>query len=77
MKLLESNFSIFYAMVSKLTEFKALTKLLLMLILISTINTNNVKVLFFPYWVCIIGDLIKGIVHVNSYLVCFLLVALR
>lgn len=45
MKLLESNFSIFYAMVSKLTEFKALTKLLLMLILISAINTNSVKAL--------------------------------
>lgn len=54
MKLLESNFSIFYAMVSKLTEFKALTKLLLMLILISAINTNSVKALPPPlslyYW---------------------------
>jgi len=46
MKLLESNFSIFYAIVSKLTEFKALTKLLLILMLLSTINTNSIKVLF-------------------------------
>lgn len=49
MKLLESNFSIFHATGRELTEFKALTKLLLMLVLISIINTNSIKVPFsFP-----------------------------
>lgn len=54
MRLLESNFGIFYAMVNKLTDFRALRKLLLMLIVISTININSIKLLFLPlflyYW---------------------------
>lgn len=46
MKLLENNFSV----ISKLTEFKVLIKLFLMLALISTINTDSVKVLFWYFF---------------------------
>lgn len=59
MKLLENNFSV----VSELTGFKVLTKLFLISILISTINTNSIKVLFF-------FSVEFVLLHVNSYLVC-------
>lgn len=75
LKLLERNSGIFYAMVRKLTELMGLAQLFLMWILTGTTNANSTKVLFFfPYWVS--GGLIKGIVHGNSYLMCFVLVTL-
>lgn len=45
MRLLESNFSIFYNMVNKVTDFKAIVDV------ISTINTNSIKLLFFLMFV--------------------------
>ena len=45
MKLLENDFSLFCALVGKQTEFGTLAKSL-MLIFVSTLETNSIKVLF-------------------------------